>query len=651
MPRALISVSDKRGVVAFAQGLAQLGWEIISTGGTAAALRAAGVPVTPVDEVTGFPELLDGRVKTLHPAIHGALLARRDLPEHLAALDEHGIAPIDLVAVNLYPFQMTVAQPGVAFADAVENIDIGGPSMLRSAAKNHEFVLPVVDPTDYPQVLHLLRAAMGSLPRSARSSRPRSSPTPRTTTPRSPAILTPPEDGLPRRLGIAMERVQALRYGENPGQRAALYVTEEPRGMRDLTQRQGKELSFNNLLDIDAAMWAVACWSNRPACSVIKHTTPCGIAVGGSASEAFRRARATDPVSAFGSVVAFNTVVDRATAQAMSDLFVEVVVAPSFHEEALAVFAAKKSLRVVELPVSRGPGSLDFKRVRGGFLVQDQFQFDPSDQDWTVATDRQPTEREWNDLRFAWAAVASVKSNADPARPRRGGHRDRRRPDEPGGQRLPRGPQGAPTGPRSRRQRARLRRLLPLRRRRRAGRRRRRHRDHPARRLGSGRRSDRGRQPPRHGHGDDRPPPVPTLAHGPHDPLRRRSARRTSGRSARPSSSSLIYLVTLAPTTAFWDTSEYIAAAKVLGIPHPPGNPLFTILAHTFGLLPLAAVVRGADQPLRGGHQRRRGRILVPRGRALAARDRADALGALRRGVRRRAGGRHLVERLEPVAR
>jgi phosphoribosylaminoimidazolecarboxamide formyltransferase / IMP cyclohydrolase len=411
MPRALISVSDKRGVVAFAQGLAQLGWEIVSTGGTAAALRAAGVPVMPVDEVTRFPELLDGRVKTLHPAIHGALLARRDLPEHLAALGEHGIAPIDLVAVNLYPFQMTIAQPDVAFADAVENIDVGGPSMLRSAAKNHAFVLPVVDPTDYPQVLQLLRA--DGLTTEVR--REFAAKVFAHTADYDAAIagyLTAPEDGLPRRLSIAMERVQALRYGENPGQRAALYVTEEPRGMRDLTQRQGKELSFNNLLDIDAAMWAVACWSNRPACSVIKHTTPCGIAVGGSASEAFRRARATDPVSAFGSVVAFNTVVDRATAQAMSDLFVEVVVAPSFHEEALTVFSAKKSLRVVELPVSRGPGSLDLKRVRGGFLVQDQFQFDPSDQNWKVATERHPTEREWNDLRFAWAAVASVKSNA-----------------------------------------------------------------------------------------------------------------------------------------------------------------------------------------------------------------------------------------------
>jgi phosphoribosylaminoimidazolecarboxamide formyltransferase/IMP cyclohydrolase len=411
MPRALISVSDKRGIVAFAQGLVELGWEVVSTGGTAAALRAAGLAVTTVDEVTGFPELLDGRVKTLHPAIHGALLARRDLPAHVAALREHGIGPIDLVAVNLYPFQMTISQPGVSFDDAVENVDIGGPSMLRSAAKNHEFVLPVVDPTDYPTVLDLLRRD-GLTPEVRRGFAAKVFAHTSDYDAAIAAYLTPHEDGLPQRLGVAMERTQTLRYGENPGQRAALYVTEEPRGMRDLTQRQGKELSFNNLLDVDAAMWAVANWSTRPACAVIKHTTPCGIAVAASAVEAFRRARATDPVSAFGSVIAFNTVVDRATAQAMSDLFVEVVVAPSFHDDALAVFAAKKALRVVELPVSRGTGSLDYKRVRGGFLVQDQFQFEPSDHEWTVATDRQPTEREWNDLRFAWAAVAPVKSNA-----------------------------------------------------------------------------------------------------------------------------------------------------------------------------------------------------------------------------------------------
>jgi phosphoribosylaminoimidazolecarboxamide formyltransferase/IMP cyclohydrolase len=306
---------------------------------------------------------------------------------------------------------MTISRAGVSFDDAVENIDIGGPSMLRSAAKNHEFVLPVVDPTDYPKVLELLRGN-GLTPELRRGFAAKVFAHTADYDAAIAAYLTPHEDGLPQRLGVAMERTQMLRYGENPGQRAALYVTEEPRGMRDLTQRQGKELSFNNLLDIDAAMWAVANWSNRPACAVIKHTTPCGIAVAGTASDAFRKARATDPVSAFGSVIAFNTVVDRATAEAMRDLFVEAVVAPSFHDEAMAVFAAKKALRVAELPVSRGAGSLDFKRIRGGFLVQDQFQFEPSDQGWTVATDRQPTEREWNDLRFAWAAVAPVKSNA-----------------------------------------------------------------------------------------------------------------------------------------------------------------------------------------------------------------------------------------------
>ena len=411
MPRALISVSDKRGVVSFAQTLSELGWEIISTGGTAAALRAAKIPVVEVTKVTDFPELLDGRVKTLHPAIHAALLARRDLPAHLAALREHGITPIELVAVNLYPFQATIAQEGASLEDALENIDVGGPSMLRSAAKNHESVLPVVDPTDYPVVLELLRRG-GLTPDIRKDFAAKVFTHTSDYDAAVAAYLTPSEEGLPRRLGLAMEQMQALRYGENPQQRAALYVTEEPRGMRDLTQRQGKELSFNNLLDIDAAMSSVACWSTRPACAIIKHTTPCGVAVAGSAVEAFRRARATDPVSAFGSVVAFNTVVDQGTATAMGDLFVEVVVAPSFHAEALAIFQAKKQLRVVELPVSKGAGALDYKRVRGGFLVQDQFQFDASEQGWKVVTKRQPTEREWNDLRFAWAAVGAVKSNA-----------------------------------------------------------------------------------------------------------------------------------------------------------------------------------------------------------------------------------------------
>jgi phosphoribosylaminoimidazolecarboxamide formyltransferase/IMP cyclohydrolase len=397
--------------VAFAQGLVDLGWEIISTGGTAAALRAARVPVLEVERVTGFPELLDGRVKTLHPVIHAALLARRSFPEHVAALRKHEIVPIDLVAVNLYPFQATISQEGASLEDALENIDVGGPSMLRSAAKNHESVLPVVDPTDYPVVLEMLRTQKLT-PEIRREFAAKVFSHTSDYDAAVAAYLTPSGDGLPQRLGLAMERVQPLRYGENPTQRAALYVTEEPRGMRDLTQRQGKELSFNNLLDVDAGMWAVAAWSTRPACAVIKHTTPSGIAVAPSAVEAFRKARATDPVSAFGSVVAFNTIVDRATAEAMSDLFVEVVVAPTFHAEALELFAAKKQLRVVELPVTRGVGTLDYKRVRGGFLVQDQFQFDPSEREWKVVTSRQPDEREWNDLRFAWPAVAAIKSNA-----------------------------------------------------------------------------------------------------------------------------------------------------------------------------------------------------------------------------------------------
>jgi phosphoribosylaminoimidazolecarboxamide formyltransferase / IMP cyclohydrolase len=411
MPRALISVSDKRAIMSFAQGLVDLGWDIVSTGGTAAALKAAGVPVLTVETVTGFPELLDGRVKTLHPRVHAALLARRDLPEHMAALVQHEIPPIDLVAVNLYPFQMTVARPDVSFEDAVENIDVGGPSMLRSAAKNHESVIPVVDPTDYGRVLSLLR--QGGVPPDVR--RELAAKVFAHTADYDTAIaryLTPAEDGLPRRMGLSLERLQVLRYGENPDQRAALYVTEEARGLRDLRQRHGKGLSFNNLLDVDAAAWAVACWPSRPACCLVKHTTPCGLAVASTAAEAFRRARATDSVSAYGSVVAFNTVVDEATAAAMSDLFVEAVVAPSYHEEALATFARKKALRVVELPVSRGAGSLDYKRVRGGFLVQDRFTFDPGDQAWRVVSQRAPSEAEWVDLHFAWAGVASVKSNA-----------------------------------------------------------------------------------------------------------------------------------------------------------------------------------------------------------------------------------------------
>ncbi len=300
MPRALISVSDKRGIVPFAQGLVDLGWDIISTGGTHAALRQSGVPATQVESITGFPEMLDGRVKTLHPVIHAGLLARRGVAEHAPGRSRaHNIQPIDLLAVNLYPFRETVAKPHVAFEDAIENIDVGGPAMLRSAAKNHESVIVVVDPVDYPRVLGMLRSGgVDGASRRAFAAKVFSH-----TADYDGAIsryLTPTEDGLPGRIQFSFERLMELRYGENPSQRAGLYVDEEPRGLRDLKQRQGKELSFNNILDLDAAMWTASLWPTRPACAIIKHNTPCGVAVAATATEAYRKALASDPQSAFG---------------------------------------------------------------------------------------------------------------------------------------------------------------------------------------------------------------------------------------------------------------------------------------------------------------------------------------------------------------
>lgn len=411
MRRALISVADKRHLVEFARGLVELGFEILSTGGTARALGEAGVAVVPVETVTGFPEILDGRVKTLHPAIHAAILARRDRPEHLETLGRLGLVPIELVAVNLYPFAQTAARPEAKFEEAIEQIDIGGPALLRAAAKNHAAVLAVVDPDDYPRVLAAVRA--GPVPEALR--RELAAKVFQHTAAYDGAIaqyLAQSAEALPGELTLVLHRLQPLRYGENPDQRAALYTLEEPRGVADLRQLQGKELSFNNLLDVDAASLALAAWTDRPASAIVKHTTPCGIAVGGTAEQAYRRALACDPVSAFGGVVAFNTVVDRATAEAMAEQFVEVVVAPRFHDAALAVFAAKKNLRVVELPLPGQQPGLDFKRVRGGFLVQDRFRFQPEEGGWRVVTRREPGPAEWRDLRFAWAAVAAVKSNA-----------------------------------------------------------------------------------------------------------------------------------------------------------------------------------------------------------------------------------------------
>jgi len=412
VPRALISVYDKTGIVAFARELVHRGWDIVSTGGTAKLLQDEGVAVIPIDRVTGFPEMMDGRVKTLHPAVHGALLARRDVPAHMRALAEHGFTPIDLVVVNLYPFRETIARPNVTTAEAIEQIDIGGPSMLRSAAKNHAVVFVLVDPADYPRVLGALdaRDGAGALRRELAAK------VYAHTSAYDGAIAsylgTTAEGELPAFLPLPLSRFMPLRYGENPAQRAALYVTEERTGVRDLRQLHGKELSFNNILDLDGALLAIAPWPDRPVCAIIKHTTPCGIALGPSAVEAYRRALATDPTSAFGSVIAFNTVVDLETAEAMHDLFVEVVVAPHVREDALAAFQRKKNLRVVELPRDPSGAALDFKRVRGGMLVQDRFRFGVDESAWTVRTGRAPTEAEWRDLRFAWAAVAGVKSNA-----------------------------------------------------------------------------------------------------------------------------------------------------------------------------------------------------------------------------------------------
>ena len=449
-PRALLSVSDKRGVVELARELIALGWEIVSTGGTAEALRKAGVPVIPIEQVTGFPEIMDGRVKTLHPKVHGGLLARRAHPGDRAALAEHGITPIDLVVVNLYPFRETVAKPGVAFEQAIEQIDIGGPSMLRSAAKNHQDVLVVVDPDDYPVVIAALKPGKltpGASPgNKERPGTPGASPgnKERPGTPGlrpgsvSPglhrelaakvfahtaaydaaihAYLTKDAPGTHQRITLALERRQELRYGENPHQAAALYATAEP-GIRDLEQLSGKELSFNNLLDLDAGLLAIAPWSasgaNRAACAIIKHTTPCGIALGRSPQEAYERALATDRTSAFGSVIAFNVAVDRPTAEAMRELFVEVVTAPAFGDDAVAAFREKKNLREVRLPAGAAAG-WDWKRIRGGFLAQERSRIAQimNEAGWRVVTSRPPDEVEWRDLRFAWAAVGAVKSNA-----------------------------------------------------------------------------------------------------------------------------------------------------------------------------------------------------------------------------------------------
>jgi len=424
MPRALLSVSDKTGLVDFARTLVERGWTLLSTGGTARALREAGVPVMDVSEATGHPEMMDGRVKTLHPAIHAGLLARRANEDDVAQMREQGYSPIDLVAVNLYPFVQTVSRPGVTVGEAIENIDIGGPSMLRSAAKNHESVWVVVDPADYARVL----AGLDADDADARALR-------RELATKVYAHTSAYDAAIARYLSTAgaeasqdegqaefapsitleLEKVQDLRYGENPDQPAAFYRDRAARGgLPEMRQLHGKELSFNNLIDVDAALLAVSAWEGTglAACAIIKHTTPCGIAVGAGAAEAYRKALATDPTSAFGSVVAFNTEVGEQAATLLRPNFVEAIVAPALHERARAILGEKKNLRLIELPLAAADGEIDFKRVRGGFVAQARLSMRFAEDGWRVVTQRQPTAGEMDDLRFAWRAVATVKSNA-----------------------------------------------------------------------------------------------------------------------------------------------------------------------------------------------------------------------------------------------
>ncbi len=422
--RALLSVYDKTGIVELARTLSAAGWEIVSTGGTLSVLQAAGVPALAVAEVTGFPEILDGRVKTLHPKIHGGLLARRDLPDHLAALDAHEITPIDLLAVNLYPFEATVRDSDIGEIEAIEQIDIGGPAMLRAAAKNFSGVIVLTDPGDYETIFGDLEADGVTQERRRVLAAKAFAHVAAYDTLVASYLRGEPEAGTewPGEISFAGRHVRTLRYGENPQQRGAAYrrltVGPRQRGVLDAEQLGGKELSFNNLLDADAA-WGAIRRLDTPAVAIVKHTIPCGMATRPHLVRAFEAALAGDPVSAFGGIVALNRTVDDGTASRLTDTFFEVIVAPSFDEDALARLRRKKQLRL--LAVSDGVGeeyrdtgtsALDVRPIRGGFLIQDEDDQSTDVATWRVVTRRTPTESECADLRFAWEAVRHVKSNA-----------------------------------------------------------------------------------------------------------------------------------------------------------------------------------------------------------------------------------------------
>ena len=418
--RALISVSDKTGIVEFAQALAEFGVEIISTGGTAKTLRENGLDVTDVSEITGFPEMMDGRVKTLHPKIHGALLALRDNKSHVESMREHGIRPIDLVVVNLYPFEETIATEGVTLEKAVENIDIGGPAMIRSAAKNWRDVAVITDTESYGGITDEMRKTQGSLSLSTRRRLATMAYT--RTANYDHSISTyladqPATDGAEtgawiQNLSIKMNRVTELRYGENPHQKAALISAEERDGIAKAEQLHGKDMSFNNYIDAEAA-WNLVQDFDELAVAIIKHTNPSGVGIGTTNEEAYRKALSTDPVSAFGGIVAFNRKVDAEVAAFVIEVFTEVVIAPDFDTEAIAIFKQKKNLRILKMGMSE-PNSLptEYKQVSGGWLAQDKDVHRLTVADLKYVTERWPNETEIRSMLLAWKVCKHVKSNA-----------------------------------------------------------------------------------------------------------------------------------------------------------------------------------------------------------------------------------------------
>ena len=420
--QALISVSDKTGVLDFARELSALGVKILSTGGTAKLLADNGLAVTEVADYTGFPEMLDGRVKTLHPKVHGGILARRDFPEHVAALEEHGIPTIDMVVVNLYPFQQTVAKAECSLEDAIENIDIGGPTMLRSSAKNHKDVTVIVDPSDYAIVLSEMKANNNVVSYDTKF-----------TLAKKVFAHTAQYDGAitnyltslgedkahttrsayPQTLNLHFDKVQEMRYGENPHQSAAFYrdLKAVDGALANYKQLQGKELSYNNIADADAA-WECVKSFNESACVIVKHANPCGVALGVTPFEAYSKALQTDPTSAFGGIIAFNRELDGKAAEVVAKQFVEVLIAPSFTAEAKVIFAAKQNVRLLEISLGNAVNQYDVKRVGGGLLVQTPDAKNVLQEELRVVSKLQPTPQQMADMMFAWRVAKYVKSNA-----------------------------------------------------------------------------------------------------------------------------------------------------------------------------------------------------------------------------------------------